>query len=250
MIGFILGIATAYRSFHQQTSMRSVPAVLVVMRVPVLSSLRRNLLLSVPAGVRRRAANGLLVAAARFMAPIGQAQAKPAPTSLYRLQTDCSLNGTTQRCMVEAFDGRDATVYRTSAKAETLSFRLIDQPERRAAQLWDARSNAWVGLDALSLDFTKNQLCINRQQLCMVNPNFFASIRDDHPNLRSDLIVARFEAKDGRLAAIAWPVTGVVLAVAPVAGGVAPVAAAVAAVPSPGRRRGSIAATADRQGAG
>ena len=131
-----------------------------------------------------------------------QAQRQPAPTPLYKLETNCSLNGSDQRCTVEAFDGSDATVYRTTANGETLSFRLIDKPEQRAAQLWNAQSKGWVGLDALSLDFTSNTLCINGQQLCMVNPNYFASIRDDHPDLRSDLIVARFDAKDGRLAAI------------------------------------------------
>ena len=133
-----------------------------------------------------------------------RAQSQPAPRLLYRLETNCSVTDVQNRCTVEAFDGSSSTVYRTTLKGETISFRLIDEPERRGAQLWDGQTRSWVALDELSMDFTSNELCINGQQLCMINPNYFASIRDDHPSLRSDLIVARFDAKDGRLAAICY----------------------------------------------
>ena len=137
-------------------------------------------------------------------APAARAQAQPAPTLLYKLETNCSLKDVQSRCTVEAFDGNTSTVYRTTANGETISFRLIDEPDRRGAQIWDTQTKGWVALDELSMDFTSNELCINGQQLCMINPNYFASVRDDHPNLRSDLIVARFDAKDARLAAICY----------------------------------------------
>ena len=133
-----------------------------------------------------------------------RAQSQPAPRLLYKLETNCSVKDVQNRCTVEAFDGSSSTVYRTTLKGETISFRLIDEPDRRGAQLWNGQTKSWVALDELSMDFTSNELCINGQQLCMINPNYFASIRDDHPSLRSDLIVARFDAKDGRLAAICY----------------------------------------------
>lgn len=123
---------------------------------------------------------------------------------LYSLQTDCLVAGKAERCQVKVFDGIGTTVYRTSVGGQNISFRLIDTAGLRGAQLWDKQQNGWIGLNRLSLNFTTNQLCINGQVLCMVNPNYFASLRQDYPNLQTDLIVSRFSAKDGRLGAICY----------------------------------------------
>lgn len=87
---------------------------------------------------------------------------------------------------------------------ERISFRLLDSSDFRGAQIWDQTRKAWIGLDRLSLNFPSNELCINGQSLCLSNPNYFASLRAEYPNLRSELIVSRFNAKDGRLAAICY----------------------------------------------
>lgn len=123
---------------------------------------------------------------------------------LYRLNTDCTINNEPSRCKVEAIDGKDSTVYRTITDQEIISFRLIDSSQLRGAQIWDNTKKDWVALDRLSLNFTNNQICINGTVLCTTNPNYFASLGEDYPNLRTDLIVSRFSAKDGRLAAICY----------------------------------------------
>lgn len=136
-------------------------------------------------------------------APV-RAQANQTARPLYTLQTDCAVAGEVGRCTVEAFDGNRATLYRTTVKGRRISFRLVDQSDLRGAQLWNPKQNAWVGLDRLSLDFATNTLCINGEELCIHNPNYFASLREEYPTLRSDLIKARFTAKEGRLAAICY----------------------------------------------
>ena len=133
-----------------------------------------------------------------------QAQSQLAATALYTLQTNCSVRGEAKRCQVEAFDGSDATVYRTTINGERTSFRLIDSPGHRSAQLWSSEGRTWVALDRLSLDFETSTLCLNGDALCVENPNYFASLRQDYPDLRSDLIVARFDAASGKLAAICY----------------------------------------------
>lgn len=134
----------------------------------------------------------------------GLAQNKTAAIPLYSLDTDCSVNREVNRCKVEAFDAKATTLYRTTINGNRISFRLVDLSELRGAQIWDKDAKTWVGLDRLSLDFKTNTLCLNGEALCFNNPNYFASLREQYPELRSDLIKARFNAKDGRLAAICY----------------------------------------------
>lgn len=137
-------------------------------------------------------------------ATAGPALSRPAATPLYSLETDCSVNGEVNRCRVEAFDAKGTTLYRTTVSNNRISFRLVDLSDLRGAQIWDTASKGWVGLDRLSLDFKTNTLCINGEALCFNNPNYFASLREQYPTLRADLIKARFSARDGRLAAICY----------------------------------------------
>lgn len=132
------------------------------------------------------------------------ARSKPAATLLYSLDTDCSVSGAVSRCKVEAFDARGTTLYRTTVNDSRISFRLVDLSDLRGAQIWDTQTKGWVGLDRLSLDFKTNTFCINGEALCFTNPNYFASLREQYPTLRADLIKARFSASDGRLAAICY----------------------------------------------
>ncbi len=142
--------------------------------------------------------------AALGIAAPGLAQSKTAATLLYSLDTDCSVNGVVNRCKVEAFDAKGTTLYRTTVSDNRISFRLVDLSDLRGAQIWDKDAKTWVGLDRLSLDFKTNTLCINGEALCFTNPNYFASLREHFPELRADLIKARFNAQDGRLSAICY----------------------------------------------
>jgi hypothetical protein len=152
-------------------------------------------------GVTRGLAAALL---ALGIATPGLAQNKTAAIPLYSLDTDCSVNGEVNRCKVEAFDAKGTTLYRTTLNGKRISFRLLDLSELRGAQIWDKDAKTWVGLDRLSLDFKTNTLCLNGEALCFNNPNYFASLREQYPELRSDLIKARFNARDGRLTAICY----------------------------------------------
>lgn len=132
------------------------------------------------------------------------AQSQGIPAPLYTLQTNCTLRGEARRCQVEAFDGADATVYRATINGERTSFRLVDTTGQRTAQIWSREGGRWVALDKLSLDFETSTLCLNSEALCIENPNYFASLRQSYPDLRSDLIVARFDATSGKLSAICY----------------------------------------------
>ena len=131
-------------------------------------------------------------------------EGKDSLNRLYVLQTNCSVRGKPQRCEVEAFDGKNATVYRTSIDGVRTSYRLVDTTGQRGAQLWSNDSRSWVALSKLSLDFDTRTLCLNGDELCIENPNYFASLRQQYPDLRSDLIVARFDAKTAQLSAICY----------------------------------------------
>lgn len=150
-----------------------------------------------------RLAFGAAIAGLAIAAP-GPARSKPAATLLYALDTDCSVQGDVSRCKVEAYDAKGTTLYRTTVNNTRISFRLVDLTDLRGAQIWNGTAKAWVGLDRLSLDFKTNTFCINGDALCFTNPNYFASLREQYPTLRADLIKARFNTKDGRLAAICY----------------------------------------------
>lgn len=154
---------------------------------------------------RRRSLLALTVWGALSLdASTALAQNAAAGTRLYALQTNCTVRGVEQRCEVEAFDGSNATVYRTTINGARTSFRLVDTPNRRSAQLWNGDSRSRTALSKLSLDFETSTLCLNGEALCLVNPNYFASLRQSYPELRSDRIVARFEASTGQLSAICY----------------------------------------------
>lgn len=145
-----------------------------------------------------------LTAALVLASPAADAQSTDSYNRLYVLQTNCSVRGKPQRCQVEAFDSKTATVYRTTIDGVRTSYRLVDTPGQRGAQLWSNDSRSWVTLSKLSLDFDTRTLCLNGDELCVENPNYFASLRQQYPDLRSDLIVARFNGKTAQLSAICY----------------------------------------------
>lgn len=157
---------------------------------------------------RRTTRLGLAIAAGMALlgatAPAALAESAPVGRLLYTLETNCTVRGVPQRCAVEAWDGRTATMYRTTVNGTRTSFRLFETPGQRGAQIWSSDRGTWTGLDKLSLDFDRRILCLNGDGLCLENPNFFASLRQQYPELRSNLIMARFDAATGLLTAICY----------------------------------------------
>ncbi|MBE9153592.1 hypothetical protein [Cyanobium sp. LEGE 06113] len=124
--------------------------------------------------------------------------------TLYSLTTRCLVGDEEQPCRIEAIGGQGVTVYRHIIDSTVTSIRLIDSPE--GAQIWDHTAKAWTGLSALSMDFGNNELCFQSKDaasICTLNPNYFASLRAQFPDLQRDVIKATFDA-DGRIAAICY----------------------------------------------
>ena len=135
------------------------------------------------------------------------AWALPASASsqpLYNLSTRCLVGEVEKPCRIEAIGGSGSTVYRHIIDKTVTSIRLMDSPE--GAQIWDDATKAWTGLRSLSMDFGNNEICFQAKDgisVCTLNPNYFASIRNQFPGLRRDVIKATFDT-DGRIAAICY----------------------------------------------
>jgi hypothetical protein len=118
---------------------------------------------------------------------------------LYKLTTKCSLNGAAPvPCTVQAEEDGNATLYRHKIGNLTETVRITDSPVTMA--LYNAGTKQWVGLSMASARFSSNTICFNRQQLCVVNPNYLNSVREDNPAATSkrDLVKVHF-GRDGRI---------------------------------------------------
>ncbi len=132
------------------------------------------------------------------------AAALPASASrLYELKTRCTEAGKAVDCTVEAIDSSQFTLYRHRIDGkEVFSVRLADKPDQRA-QVWDVARKGWVPLERVSLNFTANELCFDGDRLCVINPNFFDSIRPTMKHPDRQRIRATFDSK-GNLDAICY----------------------------------------------
>ncbi|MFM7268768.1 MAG: hypothetical protein ACKOZT_09300 [Cyanobium sp.] len=128
------------------------------------------------------------------------AAAAAAPRSLYTLATRCSLRGgPVQACTVEAVDQGGSTYYRHRIANDTISIRITDRPVTMS-QL-DPASRRWLSLRNAAALFSTNTICFNDRELCVVNPNYLNSVREDRPDLSlqgRDLVRVHFGA-DGRV---------------------------------------------------
>jgi hypothetical protein len=132
-------------------------------------------------------------AAALAMLSAGSAQAQS--QTLYRLETQCSLNGgSPQACVVEAVQEGDTTLYRHTVGRTTQIVSITDAPVRMA--MWNSGSKRWDNLSSASARFSTNTICFNGQELCAVNANYLNSIREERPDASAgrDLIQVRFDA--------------------------------------------------------
>lgn len=134
--------------------------------------------------------------AAALLAP----QPAPAAQVLYTLSTQCSLQGAAPvPCKVEAVDVGGATLYRHLIGKATETVRITAEPVTMA--IWANDTKKWRPLRGASARFSTNTVCFNGKDLCVVNPNYLNSVREDRANTRlqgRDLVMVHF-GQDGRV---------------------------------------------------
>lgn len=114
---------------------------------------------------------------------------------LYKLDTKCSLAGAApQPCSVEAENEGQSTLYRHRIGTVTETIRVTEAPVRMSR--WIEASQTWAPLKTAAARFSSNTVCFNGRQLCVVNPNYLNSVRQDNPNLlaQRDLVKVRFDS--------------------------------------------------------
>lgn len=128
--------------------------------------------------------------------------ASPLPSRsevLYTLNTQCSLRGAAPvACTVEAVNQSGVTLYRHRIGSQIATVRITDKPIRMA--LWDDSAKQWRNLNRASARFSTNTVCFNGEELCVVNPNYLNSVREDNLAAAAgrDLVRVNFGA-DGRI---------------------------------------------------
>lgn len=128
--------------------------------------------------------------------------ASPLPSRseiLYTLQTQCSLRGAAPvPCSVEAVNEEGTTLYRHRIGARIATIRITDKPVRMA--LWDGTVRQWRNLSGASARFSSNTVCFNGKELCVVNPNYLNSVREENVAAMAgrDLVRVNF-GSDGRI---------------------------------------------------
>jgi len=147
-----------------------------------------------PAGRRAGAAcswlgSALLVGSLMPLPLLAAAPAPaPGPSLLYRLATTCSLAGAPPvNCTVEAADEGSSTLYRHSIGKDNLIVRITDDPV--SMTLWNESAKKWESLRNASARFSANTVCFNDRELCVINPNYLNSIRQDD-------LKGRFQGRD------------------------------------------------------
>lgn len=126
--------------------------------------------------------------------PLPQA-ANAAESTIYTLSTRCSIEGAApQACVVEAVNDGTATLYRHRIGKTTMTVRITDQPVRM--ERWNGATKSWQPLKGAAARFSTNTICFNGRDLCVVNPNYLNSVRQDRPDATAgrDLVMVRFDA--------------------------------------------------------
>lgn len=134
-----------------------------------------------------------LLAAGAALALPGSAAA--ADTVLYTLNTRCSIEGAAPKaCVVQAVDAGTATLYRHTIGAVTMTVRITDRPLRM--ERWNGARKTWQPLNEAAARFSTNTICFNGRDLCVVNPNYLNSVRQERPEATTgrDLVMVRFDA--------------------------------------------------------
>ncbi|MCP9927005.1 hypothetical protein [Cyanobium sp. CH-040] len=120
-------------------------------------------------------------------------------TTLYRLETTCTIRGgAPQDCVVEVTDEGDSTVYRHTIGSRVEVIRVSDPPLRMG--ILDAPSGRWRQVKSAGARFSTNTICYDDRDLCVINPNHLNSVREERVDSLEgrDLVGVRFGA-DGRV---------------------------------------------------
>jgi len=120
--------------------------------------------------------------------------ASAAATVLYTLNTRCSVEGAApQACTVEAVNEGATTLYRHRIGTVTMTVRITDNPVRM--ERWSGSTRSWQPLKEAAARFSTNTVCFNGRDLCVVNPNYLNSVRQDRPDAMAgrDLVMVRFD---------------------------------------------------------
>ena len=127
----------------------------------------------------------------------GPAEAQGQP--LYRLETTCTIKGgAAQPCVVEAVNEGDTTIYTHRIGQQVVKIRISDSPV--SMSLWDKSQKNWVVLNSAGARFSTNTICFNGRDLCVVNPNYLNSVREERTDALAgrDLVGVKF-SRDGRV---------------------------------------------------
>jgi hypothetical protein len=120
---------------------------------------------------------------------------------LYKLDTRCALRGApAQACTIEVENDGTATLYRHRIGSTLETVRILEAPVRM--QRWNAELKQWQPLERAEARFSTNTVCFNGRNLCVVNPNYLNSVREDNPNAFAgrDLVKVLFDST-GRVTA-------------------------------------------------
>jgi hypothetical protein len=118
---------------------------------------------------------------------------------LYQLDTTCTIKGgAAQPCVVEAVDEGDTTIYTHRIGQQVVKIRVSDSPV--SMSLWNKSQKDWVVLNSAGARFSTNTICFNGRDLCVVNPNYLNSVREDRTEALAgrDLVGVKF-SRDGRV---------------------------------------------------
>ena len=145
-----------------------------------------------------RAGAACLLGAA-LLAGLSAGHARARGQTLYTLETSCSiLGGPSQPCVVEAVDEGNATIYTHRIGQQVQKIRISDAPV--SMSIWDSTSKSWVVLKSAGARFSTNTICFNGRDLCVVNPNYLNSVREEKTEALAgrDLVGVKF-SPDGRV---------------------------------------------------
>ena len=147
----------------------------------------------------RRAGLGVAVATALLLAPQLTLAGSARSEVLYKLTTKCSLNGgPALACEVEAANEQAATLYRHQIGSTISTIRITDKPVTMGS--WNQTTKGWQPLSKAAARFSTNTICFNGRELCVVNPNYLNSVREQRPDATAgrDLVEVRFD-QQGRI---------------------------------------------------
>lgn len=147
----------------------------------------------------RPAGLGFALATALLLAPELTFAGSARSEVLYKLTTKCSLNGgPALACEVEAANEQAATLYRHQIGSTISTIRITDKPVTMGS--WNQTTKAWQPLSKAAARFSTNTICFNGRELCVVNPNYLNSVREQRPDVTAgrDLVELRFD-QQGRI---------------------------------------------------